>query len=291
MGDDVRFIDWIVSARTGELHIKRFVEERELTVLIAVDVSPSMAFGTWSARKQQVAAQIAMAIALTAVQNKDRVGLVVFSDRVHRYIPPKKGRKHVLRIVSELLSYERGASTEPATAEEAPARSWWGGLLGRRTPRPRPPEREWQTDIGSALQFVGRISRRRAVVFLLSDFVAPPFERDLRIASQRHDVVPLVLRDANELGFGDLGGMLVLTDLESGRERVHDPRAGDAAHRAEAVRQLEETEQTFRRLRLDAARIVLGDRAGRLDEASLTEEQLTYVEPLVELFRRRARRH
>jgi predicted kinase len=85
--------------------------------------------------------------------------------------------------------------------------------------------------------------------------------------------------------------MLVLTDLESGRERVHDPRAGDAAHRAEAVRQLEETEQTFRRLRLDAARIVLGDRAGRLDEASLTEEQLTYVEPLVELFRRRARRH
>lgn len=283
LGDDVRFVDWNVSARTGSLHVKKFVEERELTVLIAVDVSPSMEYGTWHARKQQVAAQIAMAIALTATQNKDRVGLVIFDEQVRRYIPPKKGRGHALSIVSALLAFERDAAPTTAVAVAKP--SWWRAFwpvkskaLTRRG-----------TNVGAALQFASRICRRRAVVFMLSDFEAPDFERDLRITAQRHDLVPLVVRDATEAGFPDIGGVLVLRDLETGAEVVHDPgRRGDgmrlAAEQAQA-----QTAQLFRRMRLDVANIVIGGNAG--ESENLEREQLAYIRPLVDLFRRRARRH
>lgn len=283
LGDDVRFVDWNVSARTGSLHVKKFVEERELTVLIAVDVSPSMEYGTWHARKQQVAAQIAMAIALTATQNKDRVGLVIFDEQVRRYIPPKKGRGHALSIVSALLAFERDAM--PTTAVAAAKPSWWRAfwpVKSKALPRRG-------TNVGAALQFVSRICRRRAVVFMLSDFEAPDFERDLRITAQRHDLVPLVVRDATEAGFPDIGGVLVLRDLETGAEVVHDPgRRGDgmrlAAEQAQA-----QTAQLFRRMRLDVANIVIGGNAG--ESENLEREQLAYIRPLVDLFRRRARRH
>lgn len=284
LGDDVRFVDWNVSARTGSLHVKKFVEERELTVLIAVDVSPSMEYGTWYARKQQVAAQIAMAIALTATQNKDRVGLVIFDEQVRRYIPPKKGRGHALSIVSALLAFERDASSAPIAAVAKPA--WWRAFWPVRS-KALPQRRG--TNIGAALQFVSRICRRRAVVFMLSDFEAPDFERDLRITAQRHDLVPLVVRDATEAGFPDIGGVLVLRDLETGAEVVHDPgRRGDgmrlAAEQAHA-----QTAQLFRRMRLDVANIVIGGKTGELE--NLEQEQMAYIRPLVDLFRRRARRH
>lgn len=284
LGDDVRFVDWNVSARTGSLHVKKFVEERELTVLIAVDVSPSMAYGTWHARKQQVAAQIAMAIALTATQNKDRVGLIIFDEQVRRYIPPKKGRGHALSIVSALLAFERDAETPLPETSEKPA--WWKRLLPQRSRAARTAR---TTNIGAALQFVSRICRRRAVVFMLSDFDAPDFERDLRITAQRHDLVPLVVRDATESGFPDIGGVLVLRDLESGVEVVHDPGHRGAGMRLAAEQESSRTAQLFRRMRLDSANIVVG---GQSDESrSLEREQLSYIEPLVDLFRRRARRH
>ena len=285
LGDDVRFVDWNVSARTGSLHVKKFVEERELTVLIAVDVSPSMEYGTWFARKQQVAAQIAMAIALTATQNKDRVGLVIFDDQVRRYIPPKKGRGHALSIVSALLTFERDSAAGPAVTA-APRPAWWRAFWPGRS-KALPQRRT--TNIGAALQFVSRICRRRAVVFMLSDFDAPDFERDLRITAQRHDLVPLVVRDATEAGFPDIGGVLVLRDLETGAEVVHDPGLRGDGMRLAAEQAHAQTAQLFRRMRLDVANIIIGGPTGQLE--NLEQEQLAYIRPLIDLFRRRSRRH
>ncbi|HOU52906.1 MAG TPA: DUF58 domain-containing protein [Myxococcota bacterium] len=200
-GDEVRLIDWNVSARTGQLHVKRFVEERELTVMLVADASLSMDFGLsaarWSGRegiqiaedrKREVAAQIAAAVALSAQINGDRVGLLVFGDQVVRFIPPKKGRRHALRVIREVLTMRHGGSP---------------------------------TDLAGALSYLGRVLKRRAALFLISDFHVGDFERELRVAVRRHDVHAFLVRDPVE---GDLpeAGLVTLRDLESG-ERVVVP--------------------------------------------------------------------
>jgi uncharacterized protein (DUF58 family) len=182
-GDDVRTIDWNVSARTGGVFVKQYVEERELTVLLAVDLSASMGFGSQGRSKRELAAEIAAVVAFSALRNNDRVGLVLFSDGIEHYVPPKKGRAHVLRAIRDVLTHRP---------------------VGQRT------------RLDSACDYLGRIVRKRAVVFLISDFQDDRFERALGVLARRHDLVPMVVGDRAEVSLPDLGGLVALQDAETG---------------------------------------------------------------------------
>src|SRR4051812_988786 len=171
-GDEIRVIDWNVTARMNDAYVKVFTEERELTVMLAVDVSASKDFGSRGRPKAEIAAEVAAQLAFSAIANNDRVGLVLFSDRVEKVVAPKKGRKHVLRVVTEILT-------------AAPH--------GRGT------------DLALGLEYVTHLSRKRAVTFVISDFLATGYERKLRIAAQRHDLVPVVIADPLESAFPNLG--------------------------------------------------------------------------------------
>jgi uncharacterized protein (DUF58 family) len=194
-GDEPRFIDWNVTARTGTPHVKRFVEERELTVLLVVDMSGSMSFGTTRAEKREAAAMLAALMGFSAISNGDRVGLVAFTDEVEVFVPPKKGRKHVLRIIDEVLSLE--------------------------------PKRRG-TRLSAALEFVGQVTKRKSVVVLISDFLDDGYERAMQIAARRHDLIPLSVSDPAEEVLPDLG-LVLLEDAEGGDLMALD--AGSSAVR------------------------------------------------------------
>jgi len=181
-GDDVRTIDWNVTARTGSLHVKRFNEERELTLVLAVDVSASSAFGSGRLSKAELAAEVSAVLAFSAIKNNDRVGLLLFSDRREKFVPPRKGRQHVLRIITEVLAAKPTAR---------------------------------RTDLNCALEFLARGLKRRSIVFLLSDFYAPEFTSSLRVATRKHDCVAMVLNDPREYDLPPLG-WLSLVDPETG---------------------------------------------------------------------------
>lgn len=244
-GDDVRFLDWNVSARTGDLYIKKFIEERELTVLIAVDASASMGFRGKDRAKAEIVAEIAAVLAFSAIRNNDRVGLIVFAEDVQLYIPPKKGRKHVQRIIREVL-------------------------VDRESNK--------ATNLDAALHFIANVSRRKAVVFLLSDFIASDWERSLKIAAKRHDVVPLWIQDPLEAALPPVKALVPLRDPESGK--VYSIDLNSDAHReawANRIQQGRKAKETlFRRMRLDMVDI---------------DTSQPYIERLMEFFRRRAARH
>ena len=244
-GDDVRFIDWNVSARTGELFIKKFIEERELTVLIAVDASASMRFGSVERTKDEIVAELAAILAFSAIRNNDRVGLVIFADDIQLFIPPKKGRKHVQRIIREIL-----------------ANPWEGR----------------GTNLTAALNFIANVSRRKAVVFVLSDFMASGWERALKIAAKRHDVVPLRVHDPAESKLPETSALVALRDPEDGKLRTVDLSA--PSHRrawTEHIQHVEnERETLFRRMRLDTIDVDTSE---------------PYIDRLIDFFRRRAARH
>lgn len=185
VGDDVRTIDWNVTARTQTPYVKKFVEERELTVMLVVDASASVLFGSVGAQKRDFASEIAAVLAWCAMLNQDRVGLLLFSDRIEQWLPPNKGRNHVLRLISSLMTY-------------APLNKG--------------------TDLTLALQTLNRMSQRGAVVFVMSDFLTADeaFFKQLRVASKRHDVSALVLSDPIEEQLPDVG-MIHLEDVESGQ--------------------------------------------------------------------------
>jgi uncharacterized protein (DUF58 family) len=241
-GDDVRTIDWNVTARTGVAHVKKFDEEREQTVMFVVDASHSLDFGTVRRMKGEVAAEIAAVLAFSAIRNNDKVGAIIFTDRIELFIPPKKGKKHVLRVIRELLFF-------------------------------RPEGRG--TDIGGALDYLSRVVRRKAVVFLLSDFIAPDYTRSLRIANRRHDLVAITITDPAEDDVPPVG-LVHFVDAESGRAEIRD--TSDAGFRSELRRRRtefrESRERTFRRYDVDRVDV-------RTDRP--------YTEPLVAFFRRRER--
>ena len=187
-GDEVRTIDWNVTARAGRAHVKSFREERELTVLLLVDVSSSESFGSTAQSKMEMIAEFGALITLAAMRNDDKVGMALFTDRVERYVPPKKGRRHGLRLIRDLLAH-------------------------------RPESRG--TDIAAALTFLGRVLRRRAVVFLVSDFLAADFERDLAAVKSRHDVIAVRVFDPRESALPDVG-LVTLEDAETGQTIVVD---------------------------------------------------------------------
>ena len=243
-GDDIRVIDWNVSARMNELHVKQFMEERELTVFLVVDASSSQLFGTRNRRKRQTAAQLAALIAFSAIKNGDRVGLIVFTDRVETFIPPRKTRKHVLRLIREVL--------EPDVDAEA-------------------------TSLSSALEYLVHISKKQSLAFVISDFLDDDYDRALKIAHRRHELIPLVIQDPMEAAIPDVG-IVHFEDPET-EEAVPVDTSSPSVRRAYA-RQVDalrdNRDELFRKLAIDSLFI---------DTAK------DHIEPVVRYFRHRAQQH
>ena len=239
-GDEIRSIDWNVTARTGHPFVKVFEEERELTVMLVVDVSASGDFGTRERMKGEVAVEICALLAFSAIKNNDKVGLIIFSDRIEKFVPPRKGRPHVLRVLRELFYHK--------------------------------PEGRG-TDICGALEYLTHVIKRRAVVFLVSDFKAPRFEKPLSVAGRRHDLIAVRLGDERETSLPPLGYM-EFEDAETGE--LHTVNTADPRFQAEfterAARVQAELGRTFRHSRVDVIDI-------RTDQP--------YVQPLMRFFKER----
>ncbi len=258
-GDDVRTIDWNVSARMNEAFVKVFVEEREMTVMMVVDLSPSERFGTRRAPKARVASEVAALLAFSAIRNNDRVGLILTTDKVERIVAPKKGEKHVMRVVREILGFE------PPPAPPVPSHDRHGALLLGAA-----------TDLRAGLETLVGVARRRSIAFVISDFFAQGFERALALASAKHDVIPVVLVDPRDRDLPDVG-LASFEDLESGETILidtADPRV--RAHHASSMKKLADTRrQLFSKLGLDMVEV---------------ETSGSFVSPLRDLFARRAKR-
>lgn len=218
-GDDIRAIDWNVTARTGQPHIKRYVEERELTVLFAVDLSASGHFGSQSHLKNELAAEITGLLAFSAISNNDKAGLLCFSDRIEHYIPPRKGSAHVLRLIRDILHF-------------------------------RPQGRG--TNIGLALDHIGRILPRRVVLFLLSDFYDTGFHKALKVTSRRHDLIAISITDPLEEMLPK-AGLLRLRDNENGQTQLIDSSSTKVrrCYERQAHQRKAEQEHLFHRLAVD----------------------------------------
>jgi uncharacterized protein (DUF58 family) len=223
-GDDVRTIDWNVTARTGEPYVKRFVEERELTVMLLVDVSASQEFGSGRRSKLEASVELSALLALSAIANDDKVGLLLFHGGADLYIPPRKGQKHALRIIREVLARGAARTTEPRGGgwmRDLPqiARTLWARLARQTRAAPR-----GATSISAALEFCRKVLPRRTVLFLISDFLDEGYLPVLRNANRRHDVVAALVQDPRELAMPP-AGLVTLEDAETGKSRVVDTRS------------------------------------------------------------------
>lgn len=217
-GDDIRTIDWNVTARSGVPHVKQFVEERDLTVILAVDVSQSMGFGSVDWRKADIAAELVSVFAFSAVANADRVGLLLFADRMRQYIPPRRGRAHAQVIVRAAADAAMRPASEVRTSKFEIRNSDF-----------------LHTDLEPAARFLDRVSAKRAVVILISDFLDFSFERPLSRLNRRHDVIAIAVNDPREERVPS-GGLIRLVDAETGEARLVDLRSTDAGRRAVARR-------------------------------------------------------
>lgn len=222
-GDEIRSIDWNVTARLGRPFVKEFVEERELTVMLVVDMSASGRFGSFQRLKNELAAELCALLSFSAIRNNDKVGLILFTEAVERFIPPKKGKRHVLRVIRELLSFK-------------PKKSG--------------------TQIAGALQFLSTVTKRRTVAFLVTDFLGEGYERALELANRRHDLIAVVLTDRREKSLPNLG-WLELADAESGEILMVDTHRSAVRRHFERLTEkaAEKRERFFRSIDLDAIRI------------------------------------
>jgi uncharacterized protein (DUF58 family) len=222
-GDDIRTIDWNVTARTGSLHVKRFVEERELTVMLLVDASGSGSFGSTGKLKNELGAELSALLAFAAIKNNDQVGLILFTDRIEKYIPPKKGRKHVLRLVRELLAFQ--------------------------------PEGKG-TDVSGAIEYLNRVQKRKSVVFLISDLLDEGWEQPLKVANRKHDMVVLNVEDPRERQIPPIG-LVRFEDAETGEDILldtSDPKV--RRHLLEhSTERAERIQKNLRRLSVDHVQV------------------------------------
>ena len=226
-GDEIRAIDWNVTARLGTAFIKKFTEERELTVMLIVDVSASGNFGSRTQSKRELAAEVACLLAFSAIRNNDKVGLLLFTDRVELFIPPKKGRSHTLRLIREILFFEpEGRGTEPALA----------------------------------LDYLNKIVTRRAVVFFISDFQASDFSQALAVSARRHDFIAIHIHDEREKVFPNIG-IITLEDAETGEQiEINTADRATRAGFSDLVdRQERELSRMLRRNHIDAIGLRTGD--------------------------------
>jgi len=230
-GDDIRAIDWNVTARTGNLHVKKFIEERELTVMLVLDASASCRFGLFKQSKAQLAAEISSLLALSAIHNNDRVGLIIFTDRIEKFIPPRKGLKHVLAVVREALYFKpQGAGT----------------------------------DIKLALEYLNRVAKRRVIAFLVSDIFScndtPAAKKILNVTNKHHDLISLTVIDRSELSLPD-EGLMRLRDSENGGEMMLD--TGDKhlqdIYRQRAQALIQQRERLMRSVNIDSLNVFTGE--------------------------------
>ena len=242
-GDDIRNIDWNVTARAGTPFVKVFSEERELSVMLLVDMSRSGTFGTHYRMKDEVAIEICALLAFSAMKNNDKVGLLIFTDKIEKFIPPRKGREHVLRVLREIVYHEPQNSG---------------------------------TDLKSALDYLLRVIKRNSVVFILSDFMDEGYEKSLRVASTKHDVIAIKVTDPLEEELPDVG-LISLFDSESGENVVVDSSDKNVrdSYARERQSQRDYLEKMFRKINLDYVTI---------------NTSKSYVEPLYRFFRQRAKR-
>ncbi|MFQ5965144.1 MAG: DUF58 domain-containing protein [Candidatus Scalinduaceae bacterium] len=242
-GDDIRTIDWNVTARQGHPYIKRFAEERELTIMLLVDLSSSGKFGSVRQLKDEIATEVCALLAFSAIRNNDKVGLILFTDKIEKFVPPKKGKTHVLRVIREVLYFK--------------------------------PEGKG-TDISIALEYLIKVTKRKTVSFLVSDFIAKGFEHTLRITNKRHDMIAISMTDPRELEIPDVG-FVELEDAETGETILIDTR--DRGVREEFnksnTKNLQERAKLFRSMGVDLIDI-------RTDKS--------YVEPIMKFFRMREKR-
>jgi uncharacterized protein (DUF58 family) len=272
-GDDVRTIDWNVTARHGAPYVKRFVEERELTVLLLVDVSPSMSFGSKHRSKREAATELSALLAFSAIQNDDKIGLLLFHGAAEKFIPPRKGQRHALRVVREVLA--RGADDPGAARPEGRRGTWLARALSALTSR-RGDARGRATNVGAAVEHARRAMRRRAVIFVISDFLDDGYLTALRAANRRHDVVCVLVTDEREVEPED-AGLLTLEDAETGRTAVFDTSSGafQTGVRAASLARAKGLESTLRKAGIDLVSI---------------DASRSVVDPLVSFLRMRRRR-
>ena len=203
-GDDIRLIDWNVTARTGYPHVKKFREERELSVIFLVDASSSGTFGTKERFKADAAAELCAVLAFSAIKNNDKVGMIIFTDKIEKFVPPKKGKAHVLRLIREILYFKPEGT---------------------------------QTDISGALEYFNRVIKKKSVVFLVSDFLSEDYLKPLQIANNKHDVIAIKISDPREIKFENVG-LIELEDAETGETLLIDTSSSgfreDFARQAEA---------------------------------------------------------
>jgi len=269
-GDEIRSIDWNVTARMGEPFVKRYIEERQLTLMLMADISASQDFGSGRRSKREAAAELCALLAFSATSNDDKVGLTLFHGGIEQYIPARKGQKHALRVVREVLTHDSrlAASRQPARVK----RTW----RGWRAWRSRAADPRRSTHIAGAVEFLLSITHRKSVCFVVSDFFDEHYIKTLQMASRKHDVIAVLITDPRELELPRVG-MLTLRDAETGATVVRD--TGSAAFRqefAQASRErIEELQRAFRRANIDFIQI---DASGSI------------VDPLARFFRMRQRR-
>ena len=225
-GDDIRNIDWNVTARFGHPFIKIFEEERELTVILMADLSGSLIFGTEDKTKQQIAAELSAILAFSALKNNDKVGLLLFTNKIEKFVPPRKGKKHVLRIIREVLSFEPEGKT---------------------------------TNIREALEYLNHAIKKRSIVFLLSDFMDEGYDKILRVVGKRHDFIGIVMNDKRENEIPQMG-LVKFTDAETGEERWIDTNDSRIRSHLTEVRQRVTTQRKslFIKSHLDSVEIQTG---------------------------------
>lgn len=267
-GDEVRSIDWNVTARTGAPYVKRYVEERQLTVMLMADVSASQDFGSGSRSKREVAAELCALLSFSATFNDDKVGLTLFHGEIEQYIPARKGQKHALRVVREVLTHGDRIEEQqlPVRTRWLPfgrRRSWW--RRGRQS-----------TDIAGAVEFLLSVSKRKTVCFVVSDFFDENYIKSLQMASRKHDVIAVLISDPRELDLPNVG-MVSMQDAETGQlvQRDTGSAAFRNAFRKQAEQRVQELEQEFRKVKIDFIHI---------------DASQSVVDPIAKFFRMRESR-
>ncbi len=243
-GDDIRTIDWNVTARTGKPYIKRFVEEREMTVIFAVDLSASGKFGTLDKTKNQLAAEFCAVLAFAAAKNNDKVGLLIFTDQIELFIPPKKGSRHILRLIRELLYFETHKK---------------------------------ETNIPVALDYLARVIRKKATVFVVSDFIQQDFKKNLSLLNKRHDCIAVPVSDPAELSLPKVG-IIEFTDAETGEIITIDTSSGGFRKQYEGTssERINQLKSMLRSINIDIISISTGKQ---------------YINDLIQFFHQRHRRY